>query len=711
MDANTWLDANQRYLAASLQWLRLKLQDLADRSGTAAAAPTPAPAAAPAPVPAPGRRGWFGASTAAAAAEPVLPAALPPLLPSARGPQTLADAAAQRTEAAAMDPPPALLALAQRMGLVPFETDVLLLCAAVELDPAIAALVAQVQGDSTYAAPTFALALQLFDDPAWEALAPHRPLRYAYLLDISQPGATPLTAAALRIDERVLHYLKGLNAPDERLAALVRPDEAAGGAPRLAESQQAAAGRVLQQLQALGERAPVPVVALLGSDAPSKRDVARAVCEQWGRHLYRLGLDSLPAARADVEHLARLWQRECLLLPIALYVEADELDSASPDVAAAFHALIGRPLGLVFVGLREPPARPLGHAVNVEVARPTAAEQHAAWCAALQSSGAVADAPGLAGPLAGQFDLSLRDIAQAMAVAEAAHAADPSPGLAEQVWAACCLHTRPRLDQLAQRIDARATWSDIVLADEALQLLHRIVEQVRQRHRVYEDWGYARQMNRGLGISALFAGESGTGKTMAAEVIANALKLSLYRIDLSAVVSKFIGETEKNLRRLFDAAEQGGAILLFDEADALFGKRSEVKDSHDRYANIEINYLLQRMEAFSGLAILATNLKSALDVAFMRRLRFVLNFPYPGPAERQRLWQQALPPGVPRDGAIDYARLARFNLSGGNIHSVVLSAAFEAAAQDRPVSQAHLLAATRRELRKLDKPVHEGEFR
>jgi SpoVK/Ycf46/Vps4 family AAA+-type ATPase len=217
-------------------------------------------------------------------------------------------------------------------------------------------------------------------------------------------------------------------------------------------------------------------------------------------------------------------------------------------------------------------------------------------------------------------------------------------------------------------------------------------------------------MTRGLGINALFAGESGTGKTMAAEVIANELDLHLYRIDLSAVVSKYIGETEKNLRTLFDAAEQGGAILFFDEADALFGKRSEVKDSHDRYANIEINYLLQRMEAFSGLAILATNMKSALDPAFMRRLRFIVNFPFPGPEERQQMWQRALAPDVPQVD-VDYERLARFNVSGGNIHSIALNAAFMAAQRGGPVTQSLLLTATRNELRKLEKPLNEAEFR
>src|SRR5438128_8734283 len=203
-------------------------------------------------------------------------------------------------------------------------------------------------------------------------------------------------------------------------------------------------------------------------------------------------------------------------------------------------------------------------------------------------------------------------------------------------------------------------------------------------------------MNRGLGISALFAGDSGTGKTMAAEVIANELRLNLYRIDLSAVVSKYIGETEKNLRRLFDAAEDGGAILFFDEADALFGKRSEIKDSHDRYANIEVNYLLQRMESYRGLAVLATNMKSALDPAFLRRIRFVINFPFPDAEQRAAIWQRIFPPHTPTEG-LDIGKLARLNVAGGNIRNIALNAAFLAAHAGEPVRMTYILRSTRSE--------------
>jgi SpoVK/Ycf46/Vps4 family AAA+-type ATPase len=274
----------------------------------------------------------------------------------------------------------------------------------------------------------------------------------------------------------------------------------------------------------------------------------------------------------------------------------------------------------------------------------------------------------------------------------------------------CLNRLRPALDRLGQAVDAKATSDMLVLPDQQRDLLRQIVNQVANRPEVYDDWGFRNRLNRGLGISVLFAGDSGTGKTMAAEVIAGELGLILYRIDLSGVVSKFIGETEKNLRQIFDAAEDGGAVLFFDEADALFGTRSEVKDSHDRYANIEINYLLQRIESYRGLAILASNMKKALDQAFLRRLRFIVNFPHPGAPERLLMWSKAFPPETPVEN-LDFPRLARLNLTGGSINSIVLNAAFLAAQARSRVTMPIILDAARAEFRKLEKPVSEADFR
>ena len=703
-----WHDDNNRYLAASLKWLRLRLQQLLP--------PVPPPPAAavvvasPSPLAPAASRAWFGTRPGSAAALAAPPSATEtlPLLEGQSAAEVLRQAAQEREAAAACDPPPALVMLARHLGLTAFERDTLLLCAAPEFDPAIAALIPLVNGHPARTAPSFALALQVFEDEderAWDALSPQRPLRYLRLLEINQPGATPLTASALRADERIVNYLKGLNAMDERLAALLAPPLPAP--PRLADSQAAAVDDVLQRLRRIADGAPVPNVQLLGVDPASKLAVAHQVCAAVERQLYRLPLESLPTARAEVEQLVRLWQRESALLPVALYIEADALDDVAPEAAAAFQWFVTREMGLLFIGLRDAPVRTLVDSVATEVDTPSASEQFEAWRQALPSEWPADETQARARLLAGQFDLSLGEIAAAGA--DAASHDEPQAGH-EAAWDACRQLTRPRLDALAQRIEPKATWDDIVLADEPLALLRQIAAQVRDRYRVYEEWGYARKLTRGFGISALFAGESGTGKTMAAEVIAQELRLNLYRIDLSAVVSKYIGQTEKNLRRLFDAAEHGGAILFFDEADALFGKRSEVKDSHDRYANIEINYLLQRMEAFGGLAILATNMKSALDTAFLRRLRFIVNFQFPSLQERMRLWQRAWPEGVPREG-LDYERLARASVSGGNVHSVALNAAFMAAQRGTPVTMALAMGALRAELRKLDKPVKEAEFR
>jgi AAA+ superfamily predicted ATPase len=703
MTTSIWFEDNRRYLSASLHWLRLRLQQMAPQAAVRPAPATSVVVVAPAPAPA-AQRAWFGQKPATPPAAPAPTATVlePPAAP-ASDERALAQAAAERDAAARGDPPPALLLLAQCFRLSAFERDTLLMCAAAELDPEIGALFSAAQAHATRSYPTFALALQAFDEPAWDALSPQRPLRYLRLVEISQPGATPLTASALRADERIVNYIKGLNVIDERLSALLVAPAAV--APALAASQQAAADDVLQRLRR-GD-ATVPILQLLGCDAASKLAVANAVCSEIERRLYRLPLESLPLPRAEIENLARLWQRESALLPVALYLDADRLDGVSPDTAAAFHAFVAHDLALLFIGLRDAPAPTGAPSHVVEVGRPTAAEQHDGWRSALASGRAADEAERCARLLAGQFDLGIDAIREAASPTGEPAAGPPS---LSTVWDRCRALTRPQLDALAQRIEPKATWDDLVLADEALQLLRQIASQVRGRYQVYQDWGYAKKMTRGLGVSALFAGESGTGKTMAAEVIANELRLHLYRIDLSAVVSKYIGETEKNLRRLFDAAEQGGAILFFDEADALFGKRSEVKDSHDRYANIEINYLLQRMEAFGGLAILATNMKSALDGAFMRRLRFVVNFAFPGLAERKQIWQKSWPPEVPRE-ALDYDRLARAGVSGGNVHSVALNAAFIAAQRGTAVTMPLLMAALRAELRKLDKPVNEAEFR
>jgi SpoVK/Ycf46/Vps4 family AAA+-type ATPase len=345
--------------------------------------------------------------------------------------------------------------------------------------------------------------------------------------------------------------------------------------------------------------------------------------------------------------------------------------------------------------------------VRLDVGRPDSQEQEQLWRGLLGD--AAARANGALAHVVSQFSLSVPSIEAASAEVRERLLAGSDEPVERVIWSACRSQARPRLDDLAQRLHPSAGWADIVLPPEQLRLLHDVAAHVRQRARVYEDWGFAKKGGRGLGISALFAGSSGTGKTMAAEVLAAELELDLYRIDLSQVVSKYIGETEKNLRRIFDAAEEGGAILLFDEADALFGKRSEVKDSHDRYANLEVSYLLQRMEAYRGLAVLTTNMRNALDTAFLRRLRFIVEFPFPGAQERAEIWRCVFPAATPTE-SLDVARLARLNVAGGVIRNIALNAAFVAADRGEPVRMSHLRHAAEIEYAKLERPLTEAEI-
>jgi hypothetical protein len=613
--------------------------------------------------------------------------------------QQIADGGMEMKSLEERNPPPAAVELQAQLGLSGFELHVLLLCAATELDTRVAGLCARAQNDVQRAYPTFALALALFDEPAWEALSPHRPLRYWRLIEIHQPGAEPLTTSALRVDERIVSYLKGLNILDDRLSVFINPiDGALYRDEALPPSQQAMVDEIIRRWQRAAGDTPLPVLQMVGSDLISKQWVAVHAAGTFGRYVYRLAAGSLPVQANDVETLARLWQRESLLLPLALYVDAEDVEHTTPEQSKILGHFLLRAHGMVLLGTPESwPQLPRAN-FSVDINEPTTGEQRAAWQQNLGEEFAAT-----AGRLAAQFNLPVATIAEAVQ-SVIAEGWENAQELEEKLWAAACSIARPPLDALAQRIDSKATWDDIVLPGEQLDLLHQIAHQVRHRHTVYEDWGFARKMNRGLGISALFAGDSGTGKTMAAEVIANELRMNLYRIDLSAVVSKYIGETEKNLRKLFVAAKHGCAILFFDEADALFGKRSEVKDSHDRYANIEINYLLQMMEAYQGLAILATNDEEKLDKAFERRIRFKVQFPFPRPGERKMIWQKVFPAQVPKE-ELDYDRLARYDITGGSIYKIAINAAFSAAYSDSSVTMPILLSAVQTELRQLNRLV------
>jgi SpoVK/Ycf46/Vps4 family AAA+-type ATPase len=421
----------------------------------------------------------------------------------------------------------------------------------------------------------------------------------------------------------------------------------------------------------------------------------------------------LPPNPHELNHLIQRWFREALLTNSALLLNCDEVNQADPVREFAISQFIENLNSPLIVSTQErqhPRQRPL---ITFDVPHLTHSEQLAIWKSNLGT--AAAELNGQVEALASQFNLSTPAIVAAclkvkgeMGRGEEGETSESQ--IQNQLWDICRTMARPRLDDLAQRIESTATWEDLVLPEQQRQTLKDIRAHVQQRAKVYQNWGFAGKGGRGLGISALFSGASGTGKTMAAEVLAQELRLDLYRIDLSAVVSKYIGETEKNLRRIFDAAETGGAILLFDEADALFGKRTEVKDSHDRHANVEVSYLLQRMEAYQGLAILTTNLKGSLDQAFLRRIRFVVPFPFPDAKARAEIWQRIFPSRTPTQG-LDVNLLGKLNVAGGNIRNIALNAAFLAAEAGEAVMMKHIVQAAKSEYLKLERSLSDTEIR
>ena len=611
----------------------------------------------------------------------------------------------------ALPAPSRLDVLCARCGLTPFERAIVLLCAGIELDVGVARACAALQGG--HAQPTFGLALAALPAPHWEALAPAAPLRRARLIELT--ASDGLTQASLRIEERVLHHLVGLSYLDERLQPYLLHHAEPGPLPPSLESLALRAAQFWRGLRSGSEAAefertpdaPDGLIQLCGEDLHNAQAIAArtAALLDPPQPLYVMNAADLPKNLVEREALSQLWARESLLGAQALLLDCTEI--GSPEILENAGAFADRLPGMLLVAAREPLPLRRARGLRIDVKKPSHAEQAVLWQEQLAARGDVA---GSTVPrLVNHFHLSSARIAEAANSALARHAAGDTPTLDAAAWLECRSQARVQMEGLARRIESGATWDDLVLPDAAARVLRQITAQVRQRLRVYEEWGFARKGQRGLGITTLFAGPSGTGKTLAAEVLAGELGLDLYHVDLSQIVSKYIGETEKNLRRIFDAADAGGSVLLFDEADSLFGKRSEVKDSHDRYANIEVSYLLQRMEAYRGLAILTTNMKAALDDAFLRRLRFVVQFPFPDSAQRAAIWSRVFPADMPR-GKLDLARLARLPLSGGNIRNIAMNAAFLAADRSEAVEMAHLVEATRSEFDKLERPFNAGEF-
>ncbi|MEN8445834.1 MAG: AAA family ATPase [Cyanobacteria bacterium J06555_13] len=636
-------------------------------------------------------------------------------------PSTSTDDSELIWETESLSPPSVLDVLCKRFELSLFERQILLLCAGAELSQTFGALFAALHGDPQKTYPTFGLAFSLFPEGDWAAVLPGAPLRRWQMVEIL-PG-TELTRSPLRIDEHILHRLMGFEGADSRLKGIVSNDLSATSVA-LPDSHQDIADSIA--VGSFSRANHKSVVQLWGGEEQTKQAIALNAAAQNGLSLHRINANALPTDRTKVEKLQTLWERDSILAQSALLLACDQLSEVTSHEESQLKMTVAdvidneqRPLMVSSCDRLTQHQRPLQ---SIELHSPTPWEQRQLWQTHLRDivDPLSNDTEPLIDQLITYFNLDvpgIQAVCKQINTPKGQHNLQqnslpestqlPTEALKTKLWQTCLSQARPKLGELAQLMPSSANWDDLVLPDPELQVLKTIAAHVQQRATVYERWGFAERSSRGLGISALFAGASGTGKTLAAETLANKLNLDLYRIDLSMVVSKYIGETEKNLRRIFDGAEKGGAILLFDEADALFGKRSDVKDARDRYANMEVAYLLQRIEAYRGLAILTTNLKDSLDQAFLRRIRFVVQFPFPDATQREKIWRCSFPEQVPL-GNLKFKTLAKLNLAGGNIRNIVLNSAFLAADEGKDaVEMGHVLKAAQSEYIKLERPLTE----
>ena len=563
--------------------------------------------------------------------------------------------------------PPMLAVVTDRFGLTVFEAELLALALAVEIDPATAEAVRAVQPGRD-PRPSFGLGFALLAAPHWSALSPERPLLRWQLLR-AEPAAL-LVDAPLTLDPRLMLALIGAGSADPALARFGRQLDRAG---QLTGAQREVAAAIAAQFN--------QGAAQLSGGTPKDREaIVRHAGGLGQRTVWRFGQD-VPSDPDGRLRLARLIERESVLtgmVPLLDAVAAPQVVQLACILDAPFVLSVTEPS----LALDQP--LPVFDAPQMDFAA-----RRVLWQA-------------VAGALPGDdLDRLAHDFAlDAQGIAGIGGLCTTLPEMRRQARS----HCRTETGGLATRRIPRAGWADLALRPAQQAALVAIVDRVRQQPRVLHHWGYGRASGRGSGVTALFAGPSGTGKTLAAEVIATALDLDLLHVDLSCVVSKWLGETEKNLDRIFALAERGGAVLLFDEADALFGKRSEVKDSRDRYANLEVSFLLQRIEAFTGLALLTTNQQTALDEAFLRRINVVVHFPFPDADQRRDIWTRTQPARAPLQG-YDPASLSQIAASGGEIRNMALGAAFAAAARGADgIDMADLQAAADVELAKLSRP-------
>jgi hypothetical protein len=616
--------------------------------------------------------------------------------------------------------------LSQTFELTPFDLDLLVLAIAPELDLRYERLYAYLQDDATRRRPSVDLALNLLCPSAAARIeararvAADAPLlRHRLLQLVADPAQPqqPLLARAMRVDEQVLHLALGRSTLDSRLAAYAALGPGRRALASLALDPATRRALPLRAIRGTSQ-GPPPRLYLHGPPGAGQRAAAEALASEAGLPLLVVELDRAAPSETPPEEIIRVAFREAWFRGSAILLTG--YDSLREESRRAAHERLLEEVStsrvLTMVAGREAWA-PSGHVLDrptgvvvVPFPVPDVATRRHSWQQALTAAGLDVDADVVV-TLAAHHRLTASQVAEA--VASVRNRLDWTGGelSAADLFAAARAQSGQDLAAFARRIERVYRWDDLILPADALAQLRELRHRAGQRERVLVEWGFDAVLALGRGICALFAGPSGTGKTMAADVLAGELELDLYKIDLATVVSKYIGETEKNLERVFAAAESANAVLFFDEADAIFGKRSEVRDAHDRYANIEIAYLLQRMEQYDGIAILATNLRENLDEAFLRRLHFIIEFPMPDEAHRERMWRQFLPRRAPVDASIDYPFLARqFRLAGGNIKNIVLSAAYLASASGDRIGMPHLIRATWREHQKLGRLLSEPDI-
>jgi AAA+ superfamily predicted ATPase len=608
--------------------------------------------------------------------------------------------------------------LVKRFGLGPIETDILLLALAPELDLRYQKIYAYLQDNAALKSPAINLILRLVCSvPAERSAVSHELLGESSLvrdglLHVRAPNTTGnFLESTVTLNSQAHRFLLGCDGLDSDLSSICRwsASSTTTEVPPFGETFR----DQVRRFAGMRATAPATVCLLYGADQHGRMSVAQAICNERQVPLLVCDIASLLESRTPGPLICSMLL-ELRLRGASLFCDSWHLSvSDNPQTQAASRILQAMISSLdlpVFLSSRmkcgHPDPVPAAY-LSLKVPGPDLAARKALWrrCLADESETTV-DIDRLAAlPLSQPLIEASLTNARLTAEVNGLRLSEPV------LMNAAHELSRPHLISFATRVRPRRQWVDLILPKDTTLQLREFCGQVKNRDRVQDEWGFGQRFSAGKGVIALFAGATGTGKTLAAEVIASDLGLDLYRIDLASIVSKYVGETEKNLARVFQDAESSKALLFFDEADALFGKRSDVKEAHDRYANIEINYLLQRLEDYEGTIILASNLSKNIDPAFLRRLNFSIDFPFPDEEQRHSIWRSIFPAQAPLSPGLDLALLARnFRISGGNIRNIAVAAAFQAADNGGVIDMDHVILALKREYQKLGRVCDKSEF-